>query len=104
MVLLALAWAHRPAPAAQAQTSGANLIGQVTDKNGGALPGVTVTATNKDTGLTRIAVTSADGTFRLPSLPVGIYTVTAELSGFATVTSRNVRLNVATERDDRTSR
>src|SRR5688572_3224740 len=70
-------------PAAQAQTSGANLIGRVQDKDGAALPGATITATQKDTGLTRTTVTESDGTFRLPSVPIGLYTVTVELNGFA---------------------
>lgn len=96
-VLLALA-ALALAPAASAQTAGATLVGHIKDKDGAALPGVTVTARNNDTGLDRVAVSGADGTFTLPSLPVGRYTVTAELSGFATVTIEEVRLNVATTR------
>jgi hypothetical protein len=86
------------APAANAQTSGANLSGRVQDAEGAALPGVTVTARNNDTGLDRVAVSGSDGGFTLPSLPIGRYTVTAELSGFATVTIEEVRLNVATTR------
>ena len=97
-VLLALAALAVMAPAASAQTSGASLVGHIKDKDGGALPGVTVTARNNDTGLDRVAVSSSDGTFTLPSLPVGLYTVTAELSGFGTVTIEEVRLNVATTR------
>src|SRR6185369_10494347 len=65
---------------------------------GGALPGVTVTATNNATGFTRSTVTATDGTYHFPSLPAGTYTVVADLSGFASVTTRNVELNVATER------
>jgi hypothetical protein len=99
LALLALALGLGLAPAAQAQTAGANLTGHVQDKDGNALPGVTVTATQKETGFNRSTVTESDGTFRLPSLPVGAYTVTAELDGFATVTVEDVRLNVATQRE-----
>ncbi len=99
LALLALAWGLALPPAAHAQAAGGNLIGKVQDKEGAALPGVTVTATQKDTGLTRSTVTESDGTFRLPSLPIGLYTVTAELDGFATVTIDEVRLNVATQRE-----
>jgi hypothetical protein len=81
-----------------AQTSGASLSGRVADESGGALPGVTVTATNTATGFTRATVTATDGTYRFPSLPAGTYTVTADLSGFASVTTRNLELNVSTER------
>ena len=87
-------------PAAQAQTTGANLIGRVTAKaGGGPLPGTTVTATQKDTGLTRSTVSESDGTYRLPSVPVGTYTVVVELNGYATVTVEEVKLNVATQRE-----
>lgn len=97
-VLLALASLTVLAPAASAQTSGATLVAHVEDKDGGPLPGVTVTARNNATGLDRVAVSGPDGTATLPSLPIGLYTVTAELSGFATVTVEEVRLNVATTR------
>src|SRR5262245_41976359 len=82
-----------------AQASGASVNGRVTDEGGGALPGVTVTATNTGTGFTRSTVTGADGSYLFPSLPAGTYTVTADLAGFASVTTRNVELNVATERE-----
>jgi hypothetical protein len=97
--LIVLAWGLSLLPAAYAQTSGGTLIGRAQDKSGAPLPGVTVTATQKDTGLVRTTVTEADGSFRLPSLPVGVYTVQAELNGFGTVTTENVRLNVATQRE-----
>jgi hypothetical protein len=98
--LLLLAWGLALLPAAQAQTTGGTLIGRVQDKNaGGALPGATVTATQKETGLTRNTVTESDGTYRLPSLPVGSYIVQVELNGFATVTVENVTINVATQRE-----
>src|SRR5436305_246134 len=97
--VLALMAALLLLPAAQAQSGGANLIGKVQDKTAKPLPGATITATQKDTGLTRSTVTESDGTFRLPSVPVGTYNVVAELNGFATVTVQDVRLNVATERE-----
>jgi hypothetical protein len=99
VALLALALGLALMPAAQAQTAGANLIGRVTDKNGAPLPGATITATQTETGLTRSTVSESDGNYRLPSLPIGPYTVVIELNGFATVTVENVRLNVATQRE-----
>ncbi len=99
VALLALALGLALLPAAQAQTSGANLVGKVTDKNGAPLPGATVTVTQKETGLTRSTVSESDGTYRLPSVPVGTYTVTVELNGFATVTVEDVKLNVASQRE-----
>jgi hypothetical protein len=78
--------------------SSAELSGRVVDDQGGGIPGVTVTATNADTGFKRVAVTDGSGQYRFPSLPVGNYSLTTELSGFATVTTRDVKLNVATDR------
>lgn len=82
-----------------AQSSGAALSGRVSDEQGGAIPGVTVTATNNATGLQRVAVTDSFGTYRFGVLPIGTYTVTAELGGFGTVTTQEVQLNVATQRE-----
>ena len=51
------------------------------------MPGVTVTVVQTATGLTRTAVSDGNGFFRIPLLPVGVYDVTGELSGF---TSRKI--------------
>ena len=82
-----------------AQTSGAVLTGRVVDETGGALPGVTVTATNDATGVSRSTVTGTDGSFRTLTLLAGRYTVVVELSGFARTTIPNVDLNVASTRE-----
>ncbi|HEX9161021.1 MAG TPA: carboxypeptidase-like regulatory domain-containing protein, partial [Thermoanaerobaculia bacterium] len=96
---LALALALLIPSAIFGQSSGAALRGIVTDSSSAAVPGVTVTATNTQTGFQRVAVTGADGSYSFPSLPVGTYKVTTELAGFATVTTENVGLNVATSRE-----
>ncbi|MEA2568163.1 MAG: hypothetical protein QOI24_164 [Acidobacteriota bacterium] len=80
-----------------AQSGSGSLSGRVLDETGAALPGVTVTATNDATGSTRTDVTSADGSYHFGSIPIGTYTVVADLSGFAVVTTKNVVVNVATE-------
>jgi len=68
---------------ALAQTGAGGLRGTVKDAQGGMLPGVTVTATSPDALAPVVAVTGADGTYRLINLPPGTYAVTAELAGFA---------------------
>jgi hypothetical protein len=93
------AWMGLAAPALHAQTTSGTLIGKVVDKSSsGALPGVTITATQKGTGYERITTTGPDGGFRLVSLPVGDYSIKSDLAGFATVTVDNVHIDVATER------
>jgi carboxypeptidase family protein len=59
--------------------------GAVHDEQGLAVPGVTVTATSPALQGPRTQVTDAAGGYTFPSLPPGAYTVTFELSGFATV-------------------
>jgi len=70
----------------------ATITGTVTDATGGVLPGVTVTAVHETTGNTFVGVTDERGIFRIPAR-VGGYRLTAELSGFTTVT-RSVNLLV----------
>src|ERR1041385_8894796 len=82
--------------AALAQTSSGSVTGRIVDTTGAALPGVTVTATNTRTGFNRSAVTDAEGRYTFPSLPIGTYNVAAELSGFTTVTTRGVDVQVST--------
>jgi carboxypeptidase family protein/TonB-dependent receptor-like protein len=60
------------------------MTGTVTDSTGAVLPGVTVTATNVDSGNTFVAVTDERGNFRLP-VRIGNFRITAELTGFSTV-------------------
>src|SRR5207302_5480467 len=78
------------APSAYAQN--AQIAGVVKDSSGAVIPGVTITARNVDTGLTRVAVTEATGDYRVPSLPPGRYAVTTELSGFSTETRPDITL------------
>ncbi len=85
-------------PALFAQSGNGSLVGHVTDESGAALPGVTLAATNVATGFTRSTVTAADGSYRLAALPPGTYTVTTDLSGFASVSTKNVDVTVASDR------
>lgn len=79
---------------AYAQGGLAELRGTVADSSGGVLPGVTIVATHVATGTSRVIVTSERGTYAMLALPIGTYTVTAELTGFSTVTTENIRLAV----------
>ena len=89
-ILLALALP----PAAGAQVTSASIVGTITDSSGGALPGVTVTARNVDTGFNRTVPTDEVGAYRLDFLPIGKYSIEVVLSGFKTVTRSGIVLNV----------
>src|SRR3989442_1051578 len=69
------------------------VAGAVTDSTGGVLPGVAVKAENEASGNTFQAVTDARGAYQIP-VRVGVYKITAELSGFRTVTREGVELLV----------
>lgn len=82
-----------PAMAAAQVGQTAVLTGTVTDTSGAAIPGATVTVTSPAViGGSRSVVTEADGSFRFPALPPGLYTMTVELQGFTTSRRENVRL------------
>ena len=69
-------------PFAQSQAINGTIEGTITDQSGAALPGVSVTVSNIDTGDTRVVVSNDAGVYRAPLLPLGRYRVAAELSGF----------------------
>src|SRR5215510_3133434 len=79
------------------QSSNASLSGTVTDAAKALIPGVTVTATNTDTGVVSTGITNETGTYSIPSLLPGVYKVTAELPGFQTQTYTDVRLGNAAQ-------
>jgi hypothetical protein len=70
----------------EAAAQNAQIAGTVKDETGGVLPGVTITARNVETGLSRSASTDAAGNYRLPALPPGVYSVQAQLQGFSSET------------------
>src|SRR5262245_25041731 len=80
------------------QTTG-NITGRIVDAQGAAVPGVTVTARNPQTGFVRTDVSDGEGIYRLTSLPVGTYEITGELSGFSTYSRKEVTVNVAQTTD-----
>ncbi len=93
---LVIAIAASFAASAAAQSATGSIEGVVSDQSGAVLPGVTVTVTQSQTGLSRSAVSDDQGIFRVPLLPVGAYEVSA----------RAVRLHAAQgirrQADDRT--
>ena len=75
------------------QTTG-NVTGRVVDDQGAAVPGVTVTAKNPQTGFSRAEVSDTEGVYRLNALQVGTYDIVAELQGFSKVESKGIVVNV----------
>src|SRR5580658_822260 len=80
------------------QTFRGTILGSVTDPSGAVVAGAAVKVCNVATGLERTTTTSADGSYTVPELPIGTYSVTVSLTGFQTTITNDVEVDVATER------
>ncbi len=69
-----------------AQVDRSGLTGTVTDPTGRVLPQTHILAMHKDSGLRRETVSSSAGTYNIPELPVGVYTITFDHEGFKSLT------------------
>ncbi|HUA14557.1 MAG TPA: TonB-dependent receptor [Verrucomicrobiae bacterium] len=83
---------------ASAQTFRGTILGTVTDATGAVVAGAKVNVKNTATGLQRSTETSADGSYSVPELPIGTYSVTVTQAGFHTFLATGVRVDVASER------
>ena len=81
--------------AAGAQESRGTIAGNVTDQNGAALPGATVTIRNVETNVAGTATTNEEGAYSFPLLNPGKYTLTINAAGFADSTRENIEVRVA---------
>src|SRR5262245_56050514 len=71
----------------------ASIGGTVADPSGALIPGVEVTATNVNTGISTMQLTNEAGAYQIPSLQPGTYRLKASLSGFQTATRENIQLS-----------
>ena len=71
------------------------ITGVVTDPQGAVIPGAKVTATNTATNKTYEVTTSGNGSYTIPGVPAGVYTVSVEAIGFRTWQGPNVRVITA---------
>jgi Carboxypeptidase regulatory-like domain len=85
-------------PAMHGQATG-SFSGNVVDKSGSGIPGAAVIATSQGTGLTRDTKTDSAGHYLLPLLPVGIYTVHVDATGFQSAESKDLHLQIDEARE-----
>ena len=90
IMALLLLWGLALGTTAMAQERFGTLTGKITDPQGAAVPGVTVSATNNATGEARVFVSDANGQYIAPDLNPGRYTVTFELSGFSKIERNDI--------------
>ena len=82
---------------AAAQTFRGTILGTVTDSSGAAIAGAAVAVKNVNTGLSRTVTTSEDGTYSVPELPIGTYSVTIEKTGFRQGLVTGLQVEVSSE-------
>ncbi len=77
-----------------AQENTAELRGRVVDTQDAGIPGVTIVIKNEATGVYRQSLSTGDGSYFITAITPGIYTLEAELSGFAKYSRQGVRLDL----------
>jgi hypothetical protein len=78
-----------------------SITGIVVDSGGGAVPGATIVAKNNATNETYTTVSVGNGSFSIPALAIGTYTVTVSLSSFKTAVISDIVLTAAGPADVR---
>jgi hypothetical protein len=77
--------------------STAQISGTVRDQSDAVLPGVDVTVTQTDTGISRSVISNADGFYTVTNLPLGPYRIEANLSGFQPYARTGLSLQVGAD-------
>src|SRR5438105_8301697 len=88
-VIFCLVLLARAVPGA-AQVSTGEIFGKVTDGTGAVLPGVTVTLASPALIQPQTVVTAESGGYRFPSIPIGTYNVSFDLTGFKKVVRSDI--------------
>src|SRR5579859_8072392 len=73
----------------------ASIQGTVSDQSGAAVAGATVTVKNTAQGIERTTQTSPTGSYEVPALPPGTYSVQVQMTGFETQLAKGVQLEVS---------
>lgn len=92
--LVAVALAVFVGSSAHAQQQTGEIFGRTTDTSGAVLPGATVTVSGPTLIQPRVAITSETGSYRVPGLPIGVYSVSFEIPGFRALQRTDVRITI----------
>ena len=77
-----------------AQYENGSLLGTVHDPSGAPIANAALTITNTATAIAAQAKTNDVGDYNVPSLRVGVYTITASSPGFSDAIARNITVSV----------
>lgn len=75
----------------RAQVDRTAITGIVTDPQGNRVPQASIRVSQSETGFQRDTVTNSQGTYTLPDLPAGLFSIVFSKDGFATYTAEGVR-------------
>src|SRR5271154_1320670 len=78
----------------QAQYDNGSLVGTIRDASGAAVPNALVTVTNNATAVAAKTTTNGEGDYEIPSLHVGVYTISATAPGFTDAVANNITVSV----------
>jgi hypothetical protein len=70
------------------------ITGTILDSSGAAVPDAKITVTQTQTGLQRSTASGSEGTYTIPQLPVGPYTLNVEKAGFKKYVQTGISLQV----------
>jgi hypothetical protein len=77
-------------------SSTAPISGTITDPNGAVISGASILVKSSATGLELKATSASNGTFTIPAVATGVYTVTIEAQGFKKTVVQDVKVDTAT--------
>jgi hypothetical protein len=78
-----------------AQTAQGTVQGTVTDQNGAVVVGASIDATNNGTGEKRTVTANDQGSYTIPNLVPGLYTLVVTAPGFSNTTVKDVNVTVS---------
>lgn len=79
---------------ARAVDATGKIVGAVTDATGSTIPDASVKLTNQGTGSVRSMQTDGSGNFNFELLPIGVYSMKVEKTGFRTLVQSDITLQV----------
>src|SRR5215510_7708024 len=76
------------------QTATGRIVGTVSDPTGALIPGASISVTNVNTQVTYDTITNEQGLYQAPLLPIGTYTITANMPGFQKAVTKPNKLEI----------
>jgi hypothetical protein len=98
IIVIAILVSHVAPAVAQGGTT-SSISGTVVDRDGGIIPGASVTAKSQTTGSELTTITNGAGVFSIPSVDAGVYTVTVSLTGFTTYVLNDLTVRLGAPAD-----